>query len=220
MDFGLPFSFVFKDQDWLKKCAITGLITLIPLVGQFYLIGWMLEIAQQVMHGYREPKLPDLDFGRFLGTGFKVFVVNLVYAIPIFIIYIPAVLLSAVAGNADSSSSVTTVLSVVMICVAVLVMLYSLVLALVLPAAMANVAAQNTIGAGLQFGRVLGLVKANFVAWLLVIVGSMIGGMIGSAGSLICGVGMLLTLPYSVAIYGHFIGQAYRLSTNQGAPTY
>ncbi len=38
MDFGLPFSFAFQDQNWFKKLAIAGLITLIPIMG------WILSI--------------------------------------------------------------------------------------------------------------------------------------------------------------------------------
>ncbi len=81
MDFGLPFSFPFQDQSWMKKLSIAGLITLIPIVGWFYLLGWGLEITRQIIRG--EPVIiPETDFEKFLSRGFKAWVISIVFAIP------------------------------------------------------------------------------------------------------------------------------------------
>lgn len=47
MDFSLPFSFPFQDQNWFKKLAIPGLIMLIPIVGWLYVLGgdWKLPAS-------------------------------------------------------------------------------------------------------------------------------------------------------------------------------
>lgn len=47
MDFGSSFSFVFKDPDWVKKLLIMGLVTLIPVLGQLVLMGWMAEVLRR-----------------------------------------------------------------------------------------------------------------------------------------------------------------------------
>jgi len=40
MDFGKAFSFVFEDEDWIKKIGVGGLISLIPVIGVFLVLGW------------------------------------------------------------------------------------------------------------------------------------------------------------------------------------
>jgi hypothetical protein len=39
MDFGLSFSYVFEDKDWFKKIAIPALCALIPVIGEFVVLG-------------------------------------------------------------------------------------------------------------------------------------------------------------------------------------
>ena len=62
MDFGLAFSYVFQDRDWLRKVGIVALISLIPILGQLVLIGWSLNITKRVIERHPEP-LPEVDFG-------------------------------------------------------------------------------------------------------------------------------------------------------------
>ena len=47
MNYSHAFSYVFEDKDWLSKILIAGLISLIPIVGQLYLFGWMIEIVRR-----------------------------------------------------------------------------------------------------------------------------------------------------------------------------
>ena len=61
MNFGLAFSYVFKDNDWFKKLAIAALFSLIPVVGQFVLVGWGLRIAKNVIDGNKEYPLPTTE---------------------------------------------------------------------------------------------------------------------------------------------------------------
>ncbi|MCD4698964.1 MAG: DUF4013 domain-containing protein, partial [Phycisphaerae bacterium] len=86
MDFGLAFSFPFQDEEWIKKILLTGVIFLIPVVGQIAVMGWALTITRRIIRNDPEP-LPDWsDFGGYLGLGFKAFVVVLVFVLPIIIL--------------------------------------------------------------------------------------------------------------------------------------
>ena len=49
MDIGKAFGFVFEDEEWVSKVLIGGLIFLIPLIGQFAVIGYSFKVAQNVM---------------------------------------------------------------------------------------------------------------------------------------------------------------------------
>ena len=86
MDFGRAFSFVFDDEDWVKKVGIGGLLSLIPIIGIFVVLGWGLEITKRVIKGDAEV-LPDwTDFGGYLTKGFLVFLIAFVYTLPVLLI--------------------------------------------------------------------------------------------------------------------------------------
>jgi hypothetical protein len=212
MDFSIPFSFPFKDQNWFKKLIIPGLITLIPIVGLFYLLGWGLEITRQIIRN--EPVvIPETDFGKFLTRGLKVFVISFVYGIPAFIFQIPNMIANVMAQSATNSDSSSAVLGIVMglsVCTGLLNLLYSLALSFVLPAIYGIFLVNNEeISAGFRFAEIFNIVKKAPVAFLLALVGYLIASMISSLGVIACIVGLLVTVPYSILIISHFYGQAY-----------
>jgi hypothetical protein len=209
MNFGQAFSFVTKDPDWVKKVVIAALISLIPIIGQLYILGWALEITRRVNNGEDSPMLPETDFGGSLGRGFKAFVISLVYSIPIYIFLIPIAVAGGAASNMNSDSAGTLV-SIVSVCCSSLAALYGLFLGFILPAAFGNFAAKGTIGDGLRFGEVFSLIKVVPVSYLIVLLGSIVAGFVGSLGSIACGIGVLFTYAYSMLVIGHFYGQAYR----------
>jgi hypothetical protein len=215
MEFGKAFSFAFEDPDWLKKIAIAALVGLIPVVGQFVLIGWALETARRVIRQDPTP-LADLDFGSQLGLGFKSFLVGLVYAIPALLIYLPMFAIPFVLG--DSSNDTTgIVITLVMVCCGGLMALYALVMVVVIPAAQANLLATGRVGAAFNFRQVFGLLRAAPGAYLIVLLGGIIGGFIASLGMVACGIGVLFTSAYAMLISAHLMGQAYRAALANGA---
>ena len=208
MKFGDAFTFVFQDLDWFKKIIIPGLVgLLIPVIGQMVLLGWALKVTLNVIRNNPNP-LPAMDFGGDLGRGFKAWVVGLVYGIPMFIFYLPILILSIIAGE-GGDQTMAIVVAIAGACFGFLMLLYGIVMGLMLPAAYARVAAEDTIGAGLAFGEVFGMVKKNLVTYLLILVGTVAASFIGSLGSIACVVGIFVTMPYSFAIMGHLYGQGY-----------
>lgn len=207
MNFSQAFSYPFQDPDWLKKLLIPALISLIPIVGWIFLLGWGLDITRRVIQ--RNPNvLPDVDFGRQIVDGLKGFVIGLVYGIPAMIFSIPQGILSTImANNGDSNSA--SLLMIVSICCGGLSFLYSLFLAIVLPAAYARFIANENLGAAFNFGEVIGLVRKNVGAYLMVLVGTLLSSIIASLGVILCFIGVFLTLTYAMAINGHLYGQAY-----------
>jgi len=210
MDFRKAFAFVFEDADWIKKTLLLGLISLIPIVGGFVLMGWALEITQRVMDG-RTDSLPDLDFGEQLKRGFKGTVVLVVYGIPLWLLSIPLGFVSAMAqDNADAAIPLT----LVMLCLGSLAFIYGLVMLLIVPAAMGNfMAHEEKIGAGLNLSEIRLLVYRAPMAYLIAFLGIGLADMIGQFGAIVCFVGLLFTMPYSFAINGHLFGQAYLEAT-------
>jgi hypothetical protein len=210
MDFGKAFSFVFEDQDWLKKIVIAALISLIPIIGQIYLLGYGMEVGRRVIR-HEAQLLPDVAFGESLGLGFKSFVIGLVYSIPAIILSLPISLIPTVVYTSDSNTAASTspLAVAVSLCCTGLLVLYGILVWVWLPAAEGNFLATGSIGAAFRFGEVFALLKAAPGAYLLVLLGLIIGGFIAPLGTIACFIGVLLTSTYVVVFTGHLYGQAY-----------
>lgn len=218
MDFGLAFTFVFKDPDWLKKVALTALIFLIPIIGQIYALGWGLEITRRIINGDPSPLLPDVDFGSHLALGFKGFVIGLVFSIPAMIFQLPTTVLGTIANQGGmDENTMALVVSIVSVCCGGLSFIYSLALSYFLPAAYGNMVAKGSLGAGFKFSEIFALIKAAPVPYLIVLGGIIVAGIVASLGVIACVIGVIFTAAYSFAVESHFYGQAYRQAT---APKY
>jgi hypothetical protein len=208
MDFGLAFSYVFEDEDWIKKIVITGIISIIPIIGQIALLGWSLEVARRVIRGDATP-LPDWsDFGGLLTLGVKAFVISFVFALPLMFISIP----SAFINSADSDSG-QAVLTFLIFCISCFGLIYGLALAFFLPAAYGELAATDELGASFNIGKIFGHIRAAPSAYLLTFLGMIAAGILASFGVILCIVGVLFTGAYAYAVQGHLFGQAYKEAT-------
>lgn len=212
MDFGRSFSFVFEDSEWFKKIAILALVSLIPILGQLVLLGWGAEIIRRVVSGADTP-IPELDFGKQLGDGFKLFVVGLVYSLPIIAVSLVMGIITGVASSVLDYDTGNTIAAISSVCLGLVNVVLGILLAFVLPAAFGNFAIKGTIGDGLRLGEVFGYVKNNLSAYLLVFVGVIVAGFVSSLGTIACGIGVLLTTVYGNAMMMHLYGQAYKKAT-------
>jgi len=217
MDFGKAFSFVFEDPDWLKKIVIAALISLIPIIGQIYLLGYGMEVGRRVIRHDPHP-LPDTEFAESLGLGFKSFVIGLIYSIPAILLILPITLIPTMVYTSDTNttSSTSPVLVALSLCCTGLFILYAILVWVWLPAAEGNFLATGSIGSAFRFKEVFNLLKAAPGAYLLTLLGVIIGGFIAPLGAIACGIGVLLTSTYVVVFTGHLYGQAYNAAVANG----
>jgi len=209
MDFGKAFSFVFEDEDWLKKIAVGGLFSLIPVIGIFVVLGWGVEITKRVINGDPEI-LPDWsDFGGYLTRGFMVFLVAFIYLLPV-------ILLQACSSlpylYEAADETLLTIFTIVTVCFGCLTTIYSIGAYLLLPAAIARYAATGEVSAAFKLGEVFKMVKNNIGTYAMVLLGGIVASLVASLGVIACGIGVLFTSVYSFAINGHLWGQAYNVS--------
>lgn len=214
MDFGKAFAFQFEDPDWLKKIGIAALLLFIPLLGVLWVTGWSLEITKRVIRREPDPLAAWDDFGGLLVRGFQVFIIGFVYALPIILLSTCiSILFPSVFDPNASNDNVASAIWVVVVCINCLSLLYGILLAFVIPAALGNFAAKEQFGAAFRFGEVLGLVRAAPMAYLLALIGNFIAGIIAMLGIILCFVGVLITNAYAQSVIGHLVGQAYNEAT-------
>ncbi len=211
MNFGSAFAFQFKQEDWITKILLASLVSLIPILGLYFLTGWTLDIAARVIKG-DTTLLPALDFSANLKRGFKAFVITTVHLLPNLIFLIPLLVISLLSRNSTSPNSVSSAMVISSLCLTLLMLVYNLVVIFILPAALGNFLLNGeTIGAGLHTRETFVLIRQAPGAYCLVFLGSILSGMIiAPLGGIICGVGALVTTVYAQSIYGYLLGQAYR----------
>lgn len=218
MDFGKAFTFPFQDPDWVKKMIIPALVMLIPIVGQIVVLGWALDITRRVIRQDPTP-LPEFDFGKNLSDGFKGFIISLVYAIPAIILSLPPAIVSMLVSSGDTTSTDAygAGIAIVSVCCYGLLFLYGLALSVILPAAYGHYVATENLSSAFRFREVFGLVRAAPGAYLFVLLGVLLAGIIGGLGTILCFIGVVATYTYAMAVEGHLYGQAYNEATaNRG----
>lgn len=212
MNFGLSFGYVFEDKDWFRKVAIPALVSLIPIIGQFIVMGWGLKATKNVIEGRERNALPELDFGGDLGRGFMAAVISFIYGLPVAIL---AGIGGALAGfTTEGPEAANVVVIIISACIGLIAFVIGIITGFFGAAAVANYAAKGEFSAAFKFKELYGMIKKSFVSWLLVIVGQILAlGFIAPLGIIACGIGALLTYVYGTAVYSHLLGQAYNQST-------
>lgn len=217
MDFGRALTFQFKDPEWLQKIFTAALVSLIPFFGWFFVFGWSLEITRRVIENDPIP-LPHLRFIEDFVRGLKAFVIGFIYSLPALVVMAPVIILvsmAAAASDADWFKGVNLVIALFILATSVV---YALILMFALPAALGHMMKQDeSLVAGLNLKSVFLTLKNAPTAYLLVVVGQMLCGIITSIGLPFCVVGVILTSTYTYSIMGHLYGQAYREAQLEGS---
>ena len=211
MDFGSALTYQFRDPRWMHKCLMAALLSLIPVIGQVFVLGWALEITRRVIDGASE-LLPEVDLPTDLLRGLKGWGINLVYALPAILVTFPLALgIGLLIATRDSRAA--EVWGLALLCLTVGLIAYSLLLGFVLPATYAVFIAQGEhLSAGLNFRRVYSLLRGAPVAYFMVFIGGLMCALITFIGLAGCIIGVVLTATYSLTVQAHLYGQAYRES--------
>lgn len=208
IDFGKAFTFIFDDERWFDKLIVPILVSLIPVVGGLAFTGYILRTIKNVIQNEVNP-LPDFEFGEDLSRGFRLFLIGLVYSLPIMLV-VGLALIPMLRLNSNESLSA---LAVIFLVLALLLMIaYSLFLMLIQPIMTANFAVKDTFASGFELGLFFKRLGNNFVPWLIVYAGIFLAGIISPVGSILFFVGVLLTTAYSQLMVAHLTGQAYAAS--------
>ncbi len=206
MDIGSSFTYMFEDEDWIKKILIGGIVAIIPIVN-FAAFGYLVQVIRNVRDGQALP-LPEWDqFGEYFKNGLFLALIYIIYLIPIFILsclqsVIPAAL--AQGGSNDAANA----MSVVMICFSCLMGVWGLLVGILFPAILVRFAEVGTFGSGFQFGELLAIIKVNIGSYIVVLLLMWVAqGIIAPLGVILCVVGVIFTMFWSYLMSGNLVGQ-------------
>ena len=228
MDIGKSFSYPFEDRQWVSKLGLGALVSLIPILN-FAWSGYMVGIVRNMMSNAQEP-LPNWDdLDKKFMDGLVLFLVGLVYALPIIVLSllsfsmmsIPAILSGSqdMQGIAEGIAGVGGVMFTGMIC---LFGVYGLVLSVIFPAIMIMYAREGTFASCFKLGEIFSLIGKNagafFTAWGVSIVGGLVVGLVAGIAQMVLGLipcigwiaSLVITLGVGVyisMIYAHLFGQ-------------
>ncbi len=206
MNYSLAFTFVKEEKDWIQKILVTGLILLIPIVGALYLVGWMFEITRRIAR-HETPVLPEVDFSKYIGIGFKAIVVAFVYMLPCTIVSIFSSTTDAILSNSRSDGIVF--LRTVTNCGFGLInFVLWLALSFVLIAAYIRFLDNFQISSAFNFAAVWKTVTSSAKDILILWLFNLLSGLIASVGLVFCFIGIIFTAPYASAVWGNLLGQA------------
>ena len=215
MNYSRAFTYVFEDKNWLSKILIAGLISLIPIIGQFYLMGWMIEIMRRVKAG-RTDILPTTHFSYFLTLGLKLFVVALIYSIPLILV---SLIINLINGTSSyDGSSVTIVYTSTGFFGGLISLLVHIAVAFLTTYGTIKLAETDQIKSCLDFKDAYNTIRDNLSYFIIVELLMLVSGIIGSFGTILCFIGLIFTMPYAAAINGHLMGQLWANLNTSPAP--
>ncbi len=215
MNFGLAFSYIFQEEDWIKKVLIAAVLLIIPIIGWIIVAGWAIEITRRVIRN-ETPLLPEWsDFSKFIIDGLFVLLIGFIYSLPSSIL--SGIIQGANIGiqnmqGGEGDSTVSIILAVVSVCVGCFAFIYGIAIGIGLPAVYTNFAMKGGFGSAFQFKEIFAMIKAAPGAFVIAFLGQFVAGIISIFGIIACIIGVFATMAYSTTVMAHFWGQAYNVA--------
>ncbi len=208
MDFTRAITYVFREEKWWKKLLITGLISVIPVVGLIYLIGWISEVVLRVKWGSYSI-LPEKPSWSFLKEGIKLFITSLIYIIPYLIISLFIRFISwgwsLIFGGVIEKFGVGFfgfLNDHIACCTFYFPVCYSGSFLLYLD--------HKNVRDTLNFKRVYQMIKNDSKTFLSLLISIILAIIIASIGVSLFYIGVIFTIPFAAAFYAHLLGQVSR----------
>jgi hypothetical protein len=208
-----------RDPAWIQKCLVMGLIGLlafIPVVGTilvslvFY--GWTFAVIDNLRAGRNE--LPPPGF-HYIDRGGRPFLVLLVYGIVLGIVVAAVVVVGSLL-LASGSNGPRIIGAIVVYVGAVVGLVGGLVLLILHPPILLRTY-KGGMGAGLNVSALLSEVRPHLGHTVVIGLLAVVAILISQIGSVLCGVGIVLTLAYGYAVLGALV-RVYEIGPRAATP--
>jgi len=199
------FSWPVRDSEWLTKLLIIALILLIPIAGAINGLGWMLATLDRLRAGDETLAPANLSY---MGRGIRLFVVNIVYGLGVVLIaaaiYVPALLIAAGQSQGSANPALVSLAIVLSLLAFSVATLGTLALNFALPS-IVLATDRDGIPGGLRVSAVLRRSRINVANTLIAGLMLIAAGFVGSLGIVLCGIGVLFTSAYALAMQAWII---------------
>ena len=224
MDIGKSFRFVFDDKDWATKLLLGLLISIVPILNLAW-NGYLVQLVRNVSEDAEFPLPEWSDFGDKFVKGLILFLVAILYALPVVIVIVVIALGGLATGLSTDGNITDTVASIfagVGILLGCLITVYLLALTFYLPAVYVHFSREGTFGSCFEIGKIINLISANIgeylTAWIVSLLFGIVIGVIASILftilALIVCIGWILALilagfltVWPTAVIAHMFGQ-------------
>ena len=233
MDIGRALTFFTEEERWIEKTAIGALVILVSSLLSFVLVGvlgflivmgYSVRLMRNVQQGVH-PVLPEWDqWGEDMVRGVKLLIVQLVWALPIILVVLPIIFGAAIADSGPGAPEFFGIMLI--LCGSCLSVIYGLFVALMQPGFTIAFARDEQISSGLQLTPIWQWTRARLsnvaIVAIIYVVGSLIIGTVASiVGVILCGIGLLVTLPLGQLVIYYFQYHLYgQLEPATGAAAY
>jgi hypothetical protein len=221
LDIGLILSAPSKDPEWLTKCLVMGLLTLIPILGGLNMSGWTKAIADARADG--DTLLPPANLS-YIGRGWRVFVAWL----PLMLVIVGGMLTlagGAVAlvvngeSNKGMGDGAGLVFMLLMLAMYAGIFVVTGLAAIVGPAVNFLHIVDGERFASIAFRRQWEVMKEGGTQYLLLFVAVLLAGLVAQLGVLALFFGIFITAPYAQAMQGVALAEYARVLRPK-APTF
>ncbi|WP_101297905.1 DUF4013 domain-containing protein [Halegenticoccus soli] len=208
-------TYLRNSEDWVKTVLIGGLLSLLSflVVPTFTVIGYLLRVLRSTMRGDETP--PEFgEWGDMTVDGLKGFVIAAVYGLVPVVVGLALVLFGAVGASVGNSDAAGVFGGIVALIGALIALVLGLAAAYVIPAALANYAEHDRLGAGFAVGELRPVLTSGTYAtgWLyafvVVVAGGFVAGLLNVVPLLGFVVGAFVTFYAAVAAY-YIIGRTW-----------
>ncbi len=232
MNIGKSLTYIFEDPRWLTKVAIGTVVLivssllspiLVGILGYFIFMGYSLDAVRNVRRGLQYP-LPEWQdrWVEWMVQGIKLAALLFIWALPAVLLALPL----AFGGVLLDNQGTEWLGGLLIAGLSCLMVLWAVIVTLVSPAIYIRLAETEDFASGLRFGDILAFTRqhigdvivATIVFWAVSVVAGLLGGL---AGALLCGVGLLVTIPlaqlYIGLVQAHLYGQIGQRHGAEGA---
>jgi hypothetical protein len=172
MNYGGAFTYMFSQEDWVKKFVIGIAMFFIPVLGPIVLSGWALDVLRNLQQGEPDP-LPEWtgdDFARWLGRGMGLSVSVLTFMLPVIAVILALFTCGAIAASQAGD--------IVFMCLSCLFLIMYAIAGLGAQVVAVRYASTDRLDVGLDYAKTFNLVMANIAPLLIIVVLMFIMGII------------------------------------------
>ncbi len=208
------FTEIWQEKDWWKSILLTGLISLIPILGQIYLLGWLFEIYS-LNHTPKRAMLP------FTPT-VKIFLNGLWLAIGVLIYFIPFLILSGALGLlanffywTEIGWFSTLIFNLLVFIRNISFLVGILTLLLILPILIITYDQRKSIADFFRVNHILKSIAQNLQTLATFFVLSVLAIFIASLGGSFLMIGFIFTVPFAAAFYGNALSDLSLITVSE-----